>query len=339
MSVTQSAPPEVGIEPVVRPGFLRVGWATFSGYVFALVLLIPAAIGVHFLGIGAWPGSDSLDRGVFYRSDAWSFLAEACVGILVTALTATLVRSELRRQTNWEVPIGFTFLTLFLTGYAPAAALTPLYGATAVVSLIVATIVLRWRAQPAGAEPMPILGAVPRRHRRAVAIAALVAAPAMVLYVIGYGVTHPIHWDGSVGFGTSGTGDRQGDGRATYARDPGAIERYVLPVENLSPFEVNHIAVTGLQGSPVFQLEDAGTFEGGTPADWPFGRGPRRPLTPLHALTLGPQSDRYLVLELRQGPICSGPIARLESVSLQYSVLGGTFDERMPLGDAPTIRC
>ena len=218
MSVTQSAPPEVGIEPVVRPGFLRVGWATFSGYVFALVLLIPAAIGVHFLGIGVF-GSDSLDRGVFYRSDAWSFLAEACVGILVTALTAILVRNELRRQTNWEVPIGFTFVTLFLTGYAPAAALTPLYGATAVVSLIVATIVLRWRAQPAGAEPMPILGAVPRRHRRGVAIAVLVAAPAMVLYVIGYGVTHPIHWDGSVGIGTSGTGDWKGDLRPRPGRD------------------------------------------------------------------------------------------------------------------------
>jgi hypothetical protein len=316
-----------------------VAWATFSGYVWALVLLIPVAIGVHFLGIGVWPGSDSLDRGVFYRADAWSFLAEACVGILITAVTALLVRSELRRQTDWEVPIGFTFVILFLTGYAPAAALTPLYGATAVVSLIVATIVLRWRAEPAGAEPMPILGAVPRRHRRGVAMAALVAAPAMVLYVLAYGVTHPIHWNGSVGFGISGTGDRQSDGRATYARDPGAIERYVFPIENLGPFEVDHIAVTGLQGSPVFQLEDAGTFGGGTSAHWPFGRGPHSPLTPLHELTLGPQSDRYLVLELRQGPICPGPVAQLDSVSLRYSVLGGTFDERMPLDGAPTIRC
>jgi hypothetical protein len=138
----------------LRPGYLRVGWATFVGYVYALLLLVPIGIAVSFLGIDTF-GAGSVGRGLFYRFDGWSILAEACAGILVTGLTAFMVRYQLHRSTGWEVTFGFAFVTLFLAGYAPVAALTPLYGATAFVSLVVATIVLRWRAAPAGAEPRP----------------------------------------------------------------------------------------------------------------------------------------------------------------------------------------
>jgi hypothetical protein len=31
-------------------------------------------------------------------------------------------------QQGWEVGFGFPFLTLLVTGYAPAVALTPMYG-------------------------------------------------------------------------------------------------------------------------------------------------------------------------------------------------------------------
>jgi hypothetical protein len=57
-------------------------------------------------------------------------------------------------------------LTLLITGYAPLLALTPFYAAAAPVSLVAATLVLRWRSEPAGAEPLRTLGRVPRRYWR-----------------------------------------------------------------------------------------------------------------------------------------------------------------------------
>ncbi len=255
------------------------------------------------------------------------------MGILVTGVTAFLVGDQLRRGTGWDAPFGFTFLTLFLTGYAPVAALTPLYGATALASLAVATVVLRWRCEPAGAKPGNVLGGVPRRHRRPVAIAIVIAVPTMAAYALAYGATHPIRWDGSVAFSRNGTTIGVGGSTPHYPRDAGAIERYVFPVKNLGLFAVGDLALTGIEGSPVFQLERIGIVgNGGSSA----GRGALRPLGELE---LPARETRYLVVEFRQGRECSEATAQLDAVRLRFGVLGGTFDERVPLVDKPTIRC
>ncbi len=324
----------VQLKPPVRPGLLRVGWATFSGYVWALVFLVPVGIGAYLLGIDALGLSDSNGRGAFYRFDAWSYLAEACVGIFVTAVTAYLVRYQLTRITGWEVSYGFAFAVIFLTGYAPAAALTPLYGATALVSLAVAAVLLRWRSEPAGAEPMALLSAIPRRHRRPVAIAIAIGLPVMACYALAYGATHPLRWDGSVSLAANGTADRGGNVEApTYERDPGAIERYVFPVQNLGRFTVDDLGLVAIEGNPVFQLQFAGI--GGRGTDF-WGSGP---LSPLNEAELSAGETRYLALGFRQGPTCVGRRAQLDAVRLSFSVLGGRFVERVPLDKPPTIAC
>jgi hypothetical protein len=331
--------PSAGVElkPPVRPGILRVGWATFTGYLWALLFLLPVGIAAYLLGIDALGLSDSTGRGVFYRFDVWSYLAEACVGVFVTGVTAFSVRHQLIRNTGWEVPFGFAFAVIFLTGYAPAAALTPLYGATALVSLLIATIALRWRCEPSGAEPMGFLSGVPTRHRRRVATALAIGVPAMACYALAYGATHPLRWDGSVAFSPNGTA--QGDDPPRYQRDPGAIERYVFPVQNLGRLDVDDMALTAVEGNPVFQLESAGVIGAGRTS---WGRAPwapHRPLNPLSDVQFPAGATRYIVLEFRQGPTCVGRIAQLEAVRLRFSVLGGSFVELIPLDEPPTIRC
>jgi hypothetical protein len=59
------------------------------------------------------------------------------------ALTTLMVGHQLRTRTGWEVPFGFAFLTLLVSGYAPVLALTPLYGAAGLVSLAIAAFVIR----------------------------------------------------------------------------------------------------------------------------------------------------------------------------------------------------
>jgi hypothetical protein len=174
LTAPEQAPPTA---PPPRPGFFAVAWATFLGYLWTVLLALPLAIAAWFAGLDLGDRSDSVSRGVFYRYDGWSWAAEACLGLMAVAVTAAIVGSVLRARTAWEVPYGWTFLILFGTGYAPVLALTPLYGATGLLSLALAAILLRWRARPSGAEPTTPLGQVPRRYRRAVAIAVAVAVP------------------------------------------------------------------------------------------------------------------------------------------------------------------
>src|SRR5215217_2338860 len=155
MSPTLTEQRGTGISPPLRPSVWLVG------YLFTLVIGLPIALVLGYLGTNLWDGAG---RGVFVRYDVWSWLAEACFGVLATGVTAIAVRDSLHYRTGWEVPFGFAFVTLLLTGYAPLLAVTPLYGATAPVSLAAATLILRWRAEPAGAEPRKWLGGVPRRH-------------------------------------------------------------------------------------------------------------------------------------------------------------------------------
>jgi len=240
MSATLTDQPGTGISPPARPSVWRVGWATFVGYFITVVLGRVVAIPLSDLGISAF---DTASRGLFLRYDVWSWLAEACAGLLATWMTAFFVSDSLRRVTGWEVPFGFAFLTLLLTGYAPLLAITPLYAATAPVSLIAATLILHWRAEPAGAEPLRALGAVPRRYRRRVVIGLAVAGPLMFGYVVAYGATHPLRQ----------TGDTPGG--KVWRFEPGKLHRYELYIENPGPFEATDFSIVSVEGSPALQLE------------------------------------------------------------------------------------
>ena len=153
MSPVLTAPPEAPPRPPPeRPGYLAIVWAAFLGYVCTLMVGFPLAVLTHQAGLNMAGVINSEDRGVFARYDVGSWAAEACVGLLAVGLTSLLVGHLIRTRTGWEVPFGFTFVTLLITGYAPLLVLTPLYGAGA-ASFWLAAFVLRWRLEPSGAEP------------------------------------------------------------------------------------------------------------------------------------------------------------------------------------------
>jgi hypothetical protein len=323
MSATLTEQAGTGISPPVRPSIWRVGWATFVGYLLTVLLGLPVAVLLAGVGVDVWGEG----RGVFHAYDVWSWLAEACLGLLATFVTAYFVGDSLRRRTGWEVPFSFTFVTLLLTGYAPLLAFTPLYGATAPVSLVAATLLLRWRAAPAGAEPLKMLGAVPRRYRRAVAIALAVAGPLMFGYVLAYGATHPLQW----GYA--------GDDRA-HAHKPGKLMRYELSLDNGGPSSVKDISIVRVEGSPALQLERVGVQRR---SDCIVPEGRRTcdpPLGPLGDFRISKGSGREpITLELRQGRLCPPGVARLDAVWVRYTVLGTRQEQRIPLQQPPTVRC
>jgi hypothetical protein len=323
MSSTLTEQAGTGISPPVRPSVWRVGWATFVGYFLTVVLGLVVVVPLSSLGISAF---DTASRGLFLHYDVWSWLAEACAGLLATWITAFFVSDSLRRVTGWEVPFSFAFLTLLLTGYAPLLAITPLYGATAPVSLVAATLILHWRAEPAGAEPMSALGAVPRRYRRRVAIGLAVAGPLMFGYVVAYGATHPLRVD------TYSAGTR------TWAYHPGQLKRYELYIENQGPFEVSDFSIVGVEGSPVLQLERVGVEA----RDWSvkdIDHPTPPPLHPLGAYYPAGFGGEAITLELRQGKVCPGGVARLDAVRVRYTLLNGRHEQRIPLQQPPQVRC
>jgi hypothetical protein len=269
--------------------------------------------------------SDSTGRGVFYRYDGWSWAAEACLGLLAVGLTAAIVGRVLLDRTGWEVPYGTTFLILLATGYAPLLALTPLYGATGFVSLVLAALLLRWRGRPSGAEPTTPLGQVPRRFRRPVAIAVGVGVPSTAAYVLGYAATHPLRFDGTL----------EGK-RRVFERAPGEVVRYTFRLQNAGAADVTGLAVVKGEGSPALQLDRAGVL-----APWwaEPGRGRLRSLAGVELERDEFDTDDRLTLELRQGSSCPTPVARLDAIWVRYTVLGMEHEQRVPLVDGPSVRC
>ncbi len=325
MSPIVTAPAEAPpAPPPPRPGFFAVAWATLLGYFFTVLLAIPLVIALHETGLGLVDRSESVGRGAFYRYDAWSWAAEACLGVLAVSVTAALVGGRLRSYTGWEVPYGWTFVILLVTGYAPVLALTPLYGATGVVSLALAAILLRWRARPSGAEPTTVLGEVPRRFRRHVTIALAVLGPLMAAYVVAYAATHPLRFDATYSAG----------GKRVFERDPGQLMRYEFRLSNTGSATVTGLAVVKVEGSPALQLERVGV-----PADW----WPRRDRVRLEPLASQPlEEDDYndtVIVELRQGRSCSTGVATLDALWIRYTVLGMEHEQRVPVVRGPVVRC
>jgi hypothetical protein len=325
MSPIVTAPAEAPpAPPPPRPGFFAVAWATLLGYAFTVLLAIPLVIALHEAGLDLMDRSESVGRGAFYRYDAWSWAAEACLGVLAVSVTAAVVGGRLRSYTGWEVPFGWTFVILLVTGYAPVLALTPLYGATGVVSLALAAILLRWRARPSGAEPTTVLGEVPRRYRRPVVIALAVVGPLMAAYVLGYAATHPLRFDATF---TAG-------GKRVFEREPGKIVRYTFRLENAGSAAVTDLAVIRAEGSPALQLDRAGVLA------YNWAAGARRPLEPLAAIELDQDDyDDFITLELRQGRSCPTPVATLDAILIRYTVLGMEHEQRVPLVHGPSVRC
>ena len=321
LTAPEQAPPA---PPPPRPGFFAVAWATFLGYALTVLLAIPLIFLAAQAGLDLMDRSDSIERGAFYRYDGWSWAAEACLGLLAVAVTAAIVGSLLRSRTAWEVPYGWTFLILFATGYAPVLALTPLYGATGIVSLALAAILLRWRARPSGAEPLTPLGEVPRRFRRPVAITVAVAGPLMAAYVLGYAATHPLRFDAQLH-----TSEKR-----VFGHEPGKFVRYTFRLDNVGNATVTDLAVVRSEGSPALQLDRAGVL-----ADqWGFRE--RRPLKPLAGTELEDgEYDDYLTLQLRQGTSCPTAVGRLDAIWIRYTVLGMEHEQRVPLVDGPSVLC
>jgi hypothetical protein len=226
------------------------------------------------------------------------------VAIIVLAVTAAMVGAYLRERTGWEVGFGTIFLTLFLTGYAPALALTPLYGATGLVSLLLAAYVLRRLARPSGAEPRTFLGQVPARYRRPVAIAIAIGLPLALLYVLGYAATHPLRddWDAQK--------------RTVFKREPGALNRYEFSIRNAGRADVTDMSLVRTEGSPALGVERArvAAFDDDT-GKW------------------------NSVLVLRQGHACPPGLATLDAIWIHYTVLGMRHEQRIPLAHGPAVRC
>jgi hypothetical protein len=319
LTAPEQAPPA---PPPSRPGFFAVAWATFLGYFLTVLLAIPLVAVVGFAGLDLMDRTDSVARGVFYRYDGWSWAAEACLGLLAVSVTAAIVGSVLRSRTGWEVPYGWTVLILFATGYAPVLALTPLYGATGLVSLALAAILLRWRARPSGAEPTTPLGEVPARFRRPVAIAVAVAGPLMAAYVLGYAATHPLRVDARF----------DAAGKRVFEHEPGKLVRYTARLENVGSATITGLSVVKAEGSPALQLDRAGIQE----SPW----APRGALGTLAGEEIeSGERESFLTLELRHGSSCPTPVGRLDAVWLRYTVLGMEHEQRVPLVHGPSVRC
>lgn len=98
--------------PPARPGWIRVGWELFLGYLFtAVVLLAPAAL-LGWLGVFSYNAGLRRPQRIvdapFYPGGIWAVVADLAVGAVVVVFVGLMIHGSVLRRTDR----GFADLTV-----------------------------------------------------------------------------------------------------------------------------------------------------------------------------------------------------------------------------------
>lgn len=136
----------------MRPGWLRTGWALLLAYICSGLLLLLGAWPLGALGLLDQGGPRALPgrlTGPYYPGGAWAIATDLSVAAVIVAVTTLAIDWALRGQTGFAVSRRLLFLTLALTGWAPALAIHLLPGSG--VAFATTLVVVRWKASPVAA--------------------------------------------------------------------------------------------------------------------------------------------------------------------------------------------
>ena len=169
---------------------LRTGWSVVAGYLWAGLILFPAALVPSLLGL---IDSNAIGNGApsgyitapYYPGGVWAAATGLAAGAVVVAVTALAIKRSLFRRTGYEVRARTAFIVLTITGWAPFLGFHAIAWSGG-ASLVITTLVLRWESQPAtGAGPAPI----PWRGL-------MIAGACAAALLISYGLGHPLRENG-----------------------------------------------------------------------------------------------------------------------------------------------
>lgn len=314
-----------------KPGFLRIAWAVFLGYVGTAVFAGALALALLLLGLvgssstaGADP--DGLLGWPYWRTGWWSALANTTVNLGLVAVAAFCVRRAVADRTGRHVRLSAVAATLLVTGYVPIAAFDGLLQLSGVVALLATALLVRWFGVD-GTERSP----VPRRRCPAV-IAAVALSTAGLAATAAYGLTHPL-WFGSAVWDDTPEG-RIGEQQVfRYSFEEGRQVTYTFSLNNVGFADAQVVSIE----APSAKLLHLTGFR------------PDEALSGLASSARGAEqfvlpgrSQRWVMLGFRlSGCRVHGRVGTsvVTHVTVRYRVLGSTQSQYVPLKPAPATAC
>lgn len=136
--------------PPVRPGWLRTGWALLLAYFCSALLLLLGVTPLWELGLLDQRGSRALPGLItspYYPGGAWAIATDLSVAAVILAVTMLAIEWILRWQVGYMVSRPLLFLTLAVTGWAPALRMHPLFASSG-LAFVEVLVLVRWRASP-----------------------------------------------------------------------------------------------------------------------------------------------------------------------------------------------
>jgi hypothetical protein len=143
-------------QPPVRLGWLRTGWALLLAYFCSGLLLFLGVTPLWVLGLLDQRGArvlPGLITGPYYPGGVWAIATDLSVAAVILAVTTLAIEWTLRWQVGYAVSRRLLFLTLAVTGWAPALGMHPLFASSGLAFVPVLVLVRRRAAPVAVTEP------------------------------------------------------------------------------------------------------------------------------------------------------------------------------------------
>lgn len=314
-----------------KPGFVKIAWAVFLGYLAALVFVSAVALALLFLGIVGTSGTagadpDGLLGWPYWRTGWWSALANGTVNLGIVAVAALCVRSAVADRTGRYVRLSAVAATLLVTGYVPLAAFDGALQLSSVIALLATALLVRWFGVD-GTERTPA-----RPVRRPAVIAVVALSAAALAATAAYGLTHPL-WFESAAWDDTPEGRIGGQQVFRYPFVEGKRVAYRFSLDNVGFADARVVAIeppfTNLLHLTGFRPDEDLSGRASSAA----GAAP---------FVVPGRSQRWVMLAFRLsgcGVPGSGGTGVVTHVTVRYQVLGSKQSQYVPLKPAPGTRC
>jgi hypothetical protein len=314
-----------------KPGFLRITWAVFLGYLAALVFAGAAGLALLFLGIVGTSGTagadpDGLLGWPYWRTGWWSALANATVNLGIVAVAAVCVSSAVADRTGRHVRLSAVAATLVVTGYVPLAAFDGALQLSGVIALLATALLVRWFGVHGTG------GAPARQVRRPAVLASVALSAAALAATAAYGLTHPL-WFGSAVWDNTPEGQIGGQQVFRHPFEEGKRVAYRFSLENAGFADAQVVAIE----APSANLLHLTGFR---PDEDLSGRSSTA--SGAAQFVVPGRSQRWVMLGFRLSG-CGAAGSRgsdvVTHVTVRYRVLGSTQSQYVPLKPAPATAC
>jgi hypothetical protein len=314
-----------------KPGFLRITWAVFVGYLFAAVVVGLAGLALLLLGVVGSSGTagadpDGLLGWPYWRTGWWSALANATVNLAIVGIAALCVRKTVADHAGRIVRLHVVLVALLVTGYVPVAAFDGALQLSGLLALLVTALLVRQFGVDGTGSPSPPL--VPLPSRRLAVLAATALGGIALVITAAYGFTHPL-WFSSAATDATPIEHVGGDQTVAYPYEEGKQVAYTFSLTNESFADAT---VVGIEAEPARLLHLSG-FR----SDDDLSARPGLGASPF---TVSSRDERWVTLTFRLSG-CRALYAPdfVTHVTVRYRLLGTTQTQYVPLVPAPATRC